>query len=283
VIDTSRLAGEELAECSLVNVPVRLIASDLDGTLLGSDREVRPANVTAANAALDAGLAFVASTGRGQRSAHARLTPLPRVRWAVCSNGAVLYDRDREQIEAMYPVPGDAAAALIERLASRIDGIALAWETPGGFASNEAWVRVRPPESTLELTIRETPTTTELTEIIKILISAPGRSEDEVRELTEGSVGPDLTATSSGIDFVEITGPGVDKAHGLAGLCARLGIEAHEVMAFGDQRNDIPMLRWAGTGVAMANGHPDTLAVADQVAPHHDEDGVAHVVNQLLS
>ena len=68
------------------------------------------------------------------------------------------------------------------------------------------------------------------------------------------------------------------KASTLALLCADLGVDAADVIAFGDMPNDLPMLAWAGTSYAMANAHPTVRAAADHVAPGHDEDGVAQVL-----
>ena len=83
---------------------------------------------------------------------------------------------------------------------------------------------------------------------------------------------------SSTTSLLEISAPGVTKASTLALLCADLGIDAADVIAFGDMPNDLPMLGWAGTSYAMADAHPTVTAAADHVAPGHDEDGVARVL-----
>ncbi len=82
--------------------------------------------------------------------------------------------------------------------------------------------------------------------------------------------------------LVEISAVGVTKATALARIADELGVAAADVVAFGDMPNDLPMLRWAGTSYAMANGHPDLLAAADHVAPTNDEDGVARVLAGLF-
>ncbi|GAB6900153.1 HAD family hydrolase [Kineosporia succinea] len=83
--------------------------------------------------------------------------------------------------------------------------------------------------------------------------------------------------------MLEISAPGVTKASALAWLAGELGVEAGEVVAFGDMPNDIPMLTWAGTGYAMSGGHPDAIAAASRQAPPCDEDGVAQVIEELLA
>jgi len=72
------------------------------------------------------------------------------------------------------------------------------------------------------------------------------------------------------------------KASTLALLCDELGVEPEDVAAFGDMPNDLPMLAWAGTSFAMADAHPTVLDLADHVAPGHDEDGVAVVLEKLF-
>ncbi len=94
--------------------------------------------------------------------------------------------------------------------------------------------------------------------------------------------GETVTITHAGAPYLEISARGVHKGWALEALCARLGIPAEHVVAFGDMPNDLPMLQWAGCGVAMANAHPDVLAAADVVTRSNEEDGVAMVVERLL-
>jgi hypothetical protein len=106
---------------------------------------------------------------------------------------------------------------------------------------------------------------------------------DELLALARELLGQDVTVTSSSTTeaLLEISAPGVTKATALAGLAARHGISAEEVVAFGDMPNDLPMLDWAGRAVAVANAHPDVLALADEVTASNDEDGVALVLERL--
>jgi hydroxymethylpyrimidine pyrophosphatase-like HAD family hydrolase len=90
-------------------------------------------------------------------------------------------------------------------------------------------------------------------------------------------------ATLSGAPFVEVMAAGVTKATGVAQVCARLGIDSSEVLAFGDALNDLEMLRWAGHGVAVANALELVREGADEVAPSNAEDGVAQVIERMLA
>jgi hypothetical protein len=98
----------------------------------------------------------------------------------------------------------------------------------------------------------------------------------EVADLVE------VTYSDASATLLEMSAAGVSKGSGLAALCAARGIEASETIAFGDMPNDLPMLAWAGRSYAMANGHPDVIAAADELAPPNREDGVAAVLERLL-
>ena len=114
---------------------------------------------------------------------------------------------------------------------------------------------------------------------LKLLARHEELDPEEFWALAEEVVGGRLVITwSSTTALLEISAPGVTKASTLALLCADLGIDAADVIAFGDMPNDLPMLTWAGTSYAMADAHPSVVAAADHVAPGHDDDGVARVL-----
>jgi HAD superfamily hydrolase (TIGR01484 family) len=99
----------------------------------------------------------------------------------------------------------------------------------------------------------------------------------------ESHVGHLVTTTwSSTGTLVEMSAAGVSKASTLELVCADRGVDAAEVVAFGDMPNDLPMLEWAGTSYAMGNAHPAVQELADHRAPTHDEDGVARVLAELF-
>ena len=89
----------------------------------------------------------------------------------------------------------------------------------------------------------------------------------------------DLTySTNNGL--IEVLPRGLSKATGIAEIAGPLGIDASEIVAFGDMPNDIPMLRWAGLGVAMGNAHPEALAAADEVTATNSDEGLARVLER---
>jgi hydroxymethylpyrimidine pyrophosphatase-like HAD family hydrolase len=113
---------------------------------------------------------------------------------------------------------------------------------------------------------------------LKLLVRHETMSPDDFRAEVLAVVGESATPTWTVDGLMEISAVGVTKGAGLARLAALVGIEAPDVLAFGDMPNDLPMLAWAGTSYAVANAHPSVLAAADHVAPSNDDDGVAAVL-----
>lgn len=260
----------------------RLIASDLDGTLLGPDGAVSVETRRAVASAAEAGIEIVAATGRSRYTAVPKLAAVEEIRYVVCSNGAMIWDRHSERVVAHRPIPGSVAIDVVRHLRRRVHDVAIGWETPDGFGFDDRF-QARPPsieEFALHAEHPEPETTTAVT---KLLVTITRESSpDELRDVVGPHVPETVTAASSGGGFLETTAAGVDKGSTLAAFAEGRGIAASEVMVFGDQHNDLPMLRWAGTGVAMANGHRDVLHSADRHAPSNADHGVAHVINALL-
>ena len=111
--------------------------------------------------------------------------------------------------------------------------------------------------------------------LTKILVHHPTHAPSDLAGAAADIVGEAGVVTHSGARFIEISASGITKAHGVSALCERLGIDASDVLAFGDMPNDLAMLSWAGTSYAVANGHESVIAAADHVAPRNSDDGVA--------
>lgn len=265
---------------------VKLIASDLDGTLLGPDAVLADRTIAALERASAAGVHVVAATGRGWRSASDVLEAAAPIRHAVCSNGALHYDRQRAEIVRVHPMERSAMARAARIVIERLEGVGIGWELEdGSFEWDDGFVAHHPGagqrshhEHVPSLPFDDPPL-----EVLKLLVSYPDHGEDELYQLLHPLLPDDVETTASGISFIEITGAGVHKAKGLQALCDDLGVDAADVVAFGDNRNDLAMIQWAGTGYAMANANPALLEVADEEAPHHAEHGVAQVIESLLS
>lgn len=262
----------------------RLIATDLDGTLVRSDLTISERSVAALARAVAAGIEVAVVTGRPVRWLTQVFRYVPRRGLVIAANGAVVYDPAADEVVDARPLPAGLVAELIDRLRGTRPDVRFAVELDGGRRMlHEPGYRHRPAlpdtgsaEAPLVELLASTP--------VKLLARCHGGDPDEfalvVREAVAGLV--EVTHSSySGL--AEISAPGVTKASGLAWLADRLGVRAADVVAFGDMPNDVPMLDWAGCGVAVGNAHPLVRAAADVVTASNDEDGVAVYVEQLLA
>jgi hypothetical protein len=119
--------------------------------------------------------------------------------------------------------------------------------------------------------------------VTKLIVQHPGYAFDKVLGVTLRHAGDLATVTHSGSNFVEVAAANVTKAHTLEAICAAREAGREAVIAFGDMPNDLPVLEWAGHGVAVANAHPEVLARADEITASNDEDGVAVVLERLAA
>ncbi|GID29083.1 HAD family hydrolase [Paractinoplanes brasiliensis] len=257
-----------------MSAPYKLVASDIDGTLIRTDGSLSKRAIEVIDALP---VPFVVVTGRPVRWLHQLFEQMAAPVPAICANGAVIYDAERDEVLRADPLSVDLLLDVSKRLREAVPDIALAVEVEDGrsFWYEEAWP-VRWEADTKVVRMLATPE--ELTSVpaVKLLARSAHHGPDEFLELVSSTLGDIATTThSSSSALVEISAAGVTKAAGLAWHCERYGIDKSEVVAFGDMPNDIPMLTWAGHSVAMGNAHPALKEVADEVGPTNDEDGVA--------
>jgi hydroxymethylpyrimidine pyrophosphatase-like HAD family hydrolase len=266
----------------------RLVASDVDGTLLGLD-DVPSARTRAAVAnVLARGTPFVLVTGRPPRWIPRVAEHLPGVAMAVCANGAVRYDIAADRVIEAVTLAPEALRALAEACARALPGAWLGVERPGRSAFDggapfvceygyqHAWPDSDHVSAPREALFDEP--------AVKLLARHPGMTSDAMVAALAPLVGDAVALTfSNPYGLVEAAPAGVTKATGLASVAAEAGVEPADAIAFGDMPNDIPMLYWAGHGVAMANAHPDVLAAADEVTATNTDDGVALVLERWFS
>jgi Cof subfamily protein (haloacid dehalogenase superfamily) len=263
-----------------------LIATDVDGTLLNEDELVTPRTKAAVLAAVDAGTQFVLATGRPPRWISPVVDALGIAPMAVCANGAVLYDSATDRILSARTLSVEVLAQLAEVATRVIPGAGLAVERVGRSAHDaatpqflsspgyeHAWLN---PDNT-EVSIEDVLSAP----AVKLLIRKAGARSADMAAALAPHVGieGDLTySTNNGL--IEVTPLGVSKATGVDEVARPLGITAEDVVAFGDMPNDIPMLLWAGLGVAMGNAHPEAKAAADEVTTTNGDDGLARVLER---
>jgi Cof subfamily protein (haloacid dehalogenase superfamily) len=260
--------------------PMKLVATDLDGTLLRLDGSVSDRTRRTLRRVRDAGLDVTLVSARAPRWLRPVAEDLDLdTGFAVCSNGAVVYDFARGGAVLHHTLSSDVAARIVEALRSAAPGVAFACERESVTLREPHYVALWPTPGMEErvdaLAFGAEP-------LSKLIVQHPRLSQDELHTLVSGICGQEATATISGEVLVEISAAGVSKAYALVALCEEIGIEPASVIAFGDMPNDIAMLEWAGYGIAVANAHPDVIAVADEVTAACDDDGVAVALERLV-
>jgi len=265
-----------------VTRPPRLVATDMDGTVVHSDHTVSPYSHDVLRRVVAAGVPVVGVTGRGPRLRTVTARDLPMARYVVCAQGAYVLDVVEDVALSIVHLPAEVARDAVKLLEDVVGPVLLTVETgeaadaplygEAGFhwPFPEAWL-----EATRDVSLRG--------ELLKVFVKKPGLDPDDFLAIARRVVPPELCdVTYSGLGFLEICPSGISKAVGLASVAERLGVEAADVLAFGDMPNDVPMLIWAGHGVAVANAHVEVLAVADEVTLSNDEDGVARYLADLF-
>jgi hypothetical protein len=261
--------------------PPRLVVSDLDGTLLRSDGTFSERTVAAVADLQATGIGWVVATARPPRWMH-DLGPLVGDEGvAICSNGAFVYDVANRTVVAERTIPLEALTEIVSDLKDAVPDISFAVEHRDGFGRETGY-----EDEYREADIRLVAAVPELFEPLPGKLLARSAAADHATFLaTVATVVGDraVVAFSGATGLAEISAAGVTKAAVLATWCEERGLEADDVWAFGDMPNDLPMLSWAGTAFAVANAHPDVVAVADHTVASNDEDGVAQILETLLT
>jgi Cof subfamily protein (haloacid dehalogenase superfamily) len=264
---------------------LRLVATDLDGTVLRSDGSVSARTAAALRAAEDSGVMVVVATGRPPRWMRPIADALGHTGIAICSNGAVVYDLHTDRILEHTPISRDVVLAVAAAVRSAVPDVAFAVETrDAGFGREAAYPVARDVD--LESGEIRVGSLDELAsaDVVKLLVRHSTLDPDGLLDAAREVAGELAELThSSRTGLLEVSATGVTKAATLARIADRHQISSGDVVAFGDMPNDLPMLAWAGRGYAMANAHPDVLAATEHKAPSNDEDGVAQVVEKLLA
>jgi hydroxymethylpyrimidine pyrophosphatase-like HAD family hydrolase len=264
----------------------RLVATDLDGTLVRSDETVSDYSITVLRKVREAGLTVVGVTGRGPRLVELCRRDLPEADFFVLAQGGFVLDQrdaDKPRVLRRHRIPGADLAeafALLEAAVGPLSVLVEALDEPRAPLWGDSHV-VWPYPEWIPRDRREAL----IGPVYKGFAHNPDLTADELLAVARRVIPAQLgTVTQAGLGYVEITAPGVDKASGLAVVAAELGIAPDEVLVFGDMPNDTAMFRWAGwRRVAVANAHAEVLALADEVTGSNDDDGVATWLETLLS
>lgn len=262
--------------------PYRLIATDLDGTLLRDDETVSERSRTALRAATGAGAAHIVVTGRSVPATRHIFDALDYRGLAVCAQGAQVYHAGEDRLLTSVTLDRQLAALAVEKIEAETGPLAVAVGRDGAdgdFLAEKSYeITKRVPAARLrdrDELWREP--------LAQLLIQHPELDDDELAGVARAAAGHLVDVVVSGERMVEFQPLGLNKATGLSIAARRLGIPARQTLAFGDMPNDIPMLSWSGHGVAMANAHAELRAVADEITASNQDDGIADVVERLFS
>ena len=266
-----------------MNKRPKLIASDLDGTIVAHYGEISQRTINAFRRAHDEGIHIYFVTGRPPRWMP-EIQEAFGIGKAICGNGAMLYDLQNAKVLEEWLIPVEAQLEAVGRLRSAIPPVSFAVEAHSYFHREKRYV----PRYDVGLDNVGV-------DDIEDVIAAPALkmlarcsdmefTSDEMLEVALRELDGIVTSTHSNPhdSLIEISALGVSKGATLAKVAGRLGIDAADCVSFGDNPNDFSMLQWCGRSYAMADGHPDGKLHAKSIAPAHTDDGVAQIIEQLL-
>ena len=273
---------------------IRIIALDLDGTLLDSEKRLSEVNRAALERAAEKGVLIVPTTGRFFGMMPPAVRDLPFVRYAITINGAQVYDRETDTAIVRDEIPLDMALGVMELL-DRYDVIydcyrqnwgwmtAALQEKAADYATNEHYLKMvrefRKPVSELKAHLKATANDGD---VQKIMLFARNTQVSDLSSQVLDAIRlelaarfPEIKVTSSTWNNIELNIRTAHKGNALKRFAEHLGLGLANCMAFGDGMNDFTMVEAAGLGVAMANAEPEVKRVAKWIAPSNDDDGVA--------
>lgn len=264
----------------------KLIATDLDGTLVREDETVSAYTHQVLERVRAAGIHIVGATGRGPRLVELIRKDIPPADYLVLAGGGhvlSMAEVGRPLVLRDERLEGAILSDILSTIEFEVGPLSVLVEAGdhhdaplvGDF--DPTW---RYPDRFEVMTRAEALAGP----IIKGFARHPHHDADALLAVARRLIPPRLASiTQAGLGYIEICPPNVDKATGLAVVGTATGVDACDVLAFGDMPNDLPMLRWAGFGsVAVANAHPVVRAIADEVTASNDEDGVATYLDRLL-
>lgn len=273
-------------------MPVKLIAFDLDGTLLDGRKNIPEENLRALHAAAAAGALLVPATGRIFTGIPVALQQLPGARFFITINGACAYDA----MEQRNLYSSELSVALCLRLIDYMDTLPViydCYQDNWGFISRDMFARAGDfiPDPGIMRMMRELRTPVDkLAEFLRQKGRPVQKMQMHFQDMDERRRQLKLlaerfpeTAVSSSLPWnIEINSAGATKGQALKQLCGALGIELRDTLAFGDGSNDLDMLLTAGLGVAMENGAEEVKAAAEWIAPRNEEAGVAAGIYRFM-
>jgi hypothetical protein len=262
----------------------KLIATDLDGTLVRGDDTVSAYTHEVLGRVRAAGIRVVGATGRGPRLTSLTRNDIRDADFLVMAQGGWVLDQNESAYLLRSRLSGPAVTGVLAALEAEVGELSVMVEA---LDHDEAplWGDYDPTWR-YPVRLERRPRAECLTgDIIKAFVKSHAYDVDDLLAVARRVVPSAVaTVTQAGLNYVEVCPPNVDKGTGLAVVAEAVGVDPADVLVFGDMPNDLPMFAWAGWGrVAVANAHPELLKVADDVTLTNDQDGVAVYLDKLLS
>jgi hydroxymethylpyrimidine pyrophosphatase-like HAD family hydrolase len=267
---------------TLAGPPPKLIATDLDGTLLRPDGSASERTRRALSGLAEADIELVFVTARPPRWVDHLADLVGAHGTVICANGAFVYDVALRTVIEVHGMSPETARSIAADLRGVLPGVGFAAELAGGVLREPEYPELHPETVPAAGAFGSIDSVDQ--PVGKLLARSLEVAEDDFLARVAQIVGPRGQVTYSGSGGLAEIGPqGVTKASALIRWCASRGISGGDVWAFGDMPNDLPMLAWAGVSFAVANAHPDARAAARHLCPSNADDGVASVLEALIS
>lgn len=262
----------------------KLVATDLDGTLVRSDNTVSMRSSDVLKRLAAKGVHIVGITGRGPRLLQLCRTDVPSADHLVMAQGSYIFDtgHDSPKMLRSHAFPGEQALSIVETIEAVAGPLTVLVESGSAHGAPLLGDEVKnwPFAVPIHTTDRESAHTGN---IVKSFLLSESKTSMELLALANELIGPERAEfTESGLGFVEVCPPGATKAAGLMYVCDRLDVSVDDVLAFGDATNDLSMLSLVGHSVAMGNAHPRIKSVAADTTATNDDDGVASYLERIF-
>ncbi len=261
----------------------KLIATDLDGTIVQHDGTITQRTIHAFSKANELGIYIFFVTGRPPRWMN-EIREVFGFGSAICGNGAMLYDLQSRVVSEEWMISKREQIEVARRMRAAIPSISFAVETHDYYHREKGYI----PRWDIGLDnvgveriedVAKSP-------VFKMLARCSGGelTSDQMLEVALRELDGLVTVTHSNAreSLLEISALGITKGHTLSVVASRLNIDASECVSFGDNPNDFSMLQWCTRSFAMADGHPDGFKFASGIAQPCMEDGVAIIIEELL-
>jgi len=263
----------------------KLIAIDMDGTLLNDKKKISPANFEAIQQARENGVKVVLASGRpliGFKRYLEELNLISEDDYAVAFNGALVQSAEGSKVISKIPLTLDDYKNLYKLSKELNVNIHALTENSVISPKDSEYTRQEANWNGIPNEIIAVDDVDECTTIVKVMFVDKPEIIEEIIEMIPEEVSNKYTVVRSAPFYLEFLNKAVNKGAGVAALAEKLNIKQEEVICIGDAGNDIHMIEYAGLGVAMGNAFPEVKKVANFITKTNEQDGVAHIINKFI-